>query len=94
MKDEQVAAKRAPGEVWREADGLHIEVRGLPPPEPLVRIIRQIENAAGAGSLIVHHDRDPVLLYGELAERGWTATRIGGDDIDASEVRLKLARAA
>jgi hypothetical protein len=93
MNDVRVGRKRAPGEVWRDADGLHIDVRGLPPPEPLVRIIRQVEHATDATPLIVHHDRDPVLLYGELAERGWTATRIAGDDLDA-EVRLRLERTA
>jgi hypothetical protein len=38
----------------------------------------------------VHHDRDPVMLYGELAERGWTAERI---DASAGEVRLRLEHA-
>jgi hypothetical protein len=39
----------------------------------------------------VHHDRDPKLLYPELAELGWTAERIEGNP---GEVRLKLERAA
>jgi hypothetical protein len=40
--------------------------------------------------VIVHHERDPVLLYGELAERGWTVEHVDGDP---GEVRLKLERA-
>lgn len=87
------AGRRAPGETWREADGLHIEVRGLPPPEPLVRIVRCIDAAADDTPVIVHHDRDPALLYMELAARGWSARRIEGEGVAAGEVRLKLERA-
>jgi uncharacterized protein (DUF2249 family) len=81
---------RAPGEQWREADGIHIEVRGLPPPDPLVLILRLIDSLADATPVIVHHDRDPQLLYPELAERGWTATQIEGE---ADELRLQLESA-
>ncbi len=88
MSEQAACGRRAPGEVWREDDGVHIDVRGLPPPEPLVRIIRQIELAADP--LIVHHECNPLLLHVELAHRGWTARRLQGDGIDASEVRLKL----
>ena len=75
---------------WTDADGVHIDVRGLPPPEPLVAIVALIESIRDATPVIVHHDRDPVMLYGELAEHGWTAERI---DTVAGEVRLKLERA-
>ena len=81
---EGAAARARP---WREADGLHIDVRGLPPPEPLVAILRLIEAVADASAVTVHHDRDPQLLYPELAERGWGAERIAGA---AGEVRLRL----
>ena len=77
------------GEPWREADGLHIDVRGLPPPQPLVAILRLVEASTDATPLTVHHDRDPQLLYPELAERGWVAERIDGD---AGEFRLRLRR--
>lgn len=73
---------------WHETDGAHIDVRGLPPPEPLVAILSLVrELATGATPVIVHHDRDPQLLYPELAELGWTAERIEGDP---GEVRLRL----
>ena len=72
---------------WHDADGTHIDVRGLPPPQPLVQILRLVAGADGA--VIVHHDRDPQLLYPELAQIGWSAERIDGD---AGEVRLRLAR--
>jgi hypothetical protein len=80
---------RAPGEQWRDSDGLHIEVRDLAPPGPLVAIVRLVESVHDATPVIVHHDRDPQLLYGELADRGWIATPIEGDP---GEFRLRLER--
>ena len=73
------------------ADGCwHIDVRGLSPPQPLVAILRQVDRQGHDGrALVVHHDRDPALLYPELAERGWCAERIDGDP---GEVRLRLRR--
>ena len=80
---------RQPGERWDDADGVHIEVRGLAPPAPFVQIIRLIESLPVASAIIVHHDRDPLPLYDELAQRGWSARPIEGD---AGEFRLRLAK--
>jgi len=75
---------------WRDAQGEHIDVRGLPPPQPLVAILRLVLEQGQAGTaVIVHHDRDPLLLYPELTERGWYAERIEGAP---DEVRLRLSR--
>ncbi|GAB3774702.1 hypothetical protein GCM10028796_49500 [Ramlibacter monticola] len=72
---------------WME-DGLaHIDVRGLPPPQPLVAILRRVHTLAAQEALVVHHDREPMLLYPELAEIGWEAERIAAP---AGEVRLRL----
>jgi len=89
-------AEREPGPLararrWVDADGLHIDVRGLAPPEPLVAIVSLIESIAD-DTVIVHHERDPQLLYPELAERGWRAERIAGSD--PGEFRLRLERDA
>ena len=75
--------------IWVETDATHIDVRGLPPPEPLVQILRLVAQLPARAVLIVHHDRDPLLLYPELLELGWWADRIEGE---AGEVRLRLAR--
>ena len=80
----EAAAKR-----WVEADGIHVDVRGLPPPEPLVAILAVVLDAPHDTAVIVHHERDPQLLYPELAELGWGAQRL---DAPAGEVRLRLAR--
>ena len=77
---------------WSDADGEHIDVRGLPPPQPLVAILRLVreQGDVGGAAVIVHHDRDPQLLYAELAEIGWLAERI---EAEPGEVRLRLERA-
>ena len=73
---------------WRDDQGdEHIDVRGLPPPQPLVAILRLVREVQGA--VIVHFDRDPLGLYPELAEIGWHAERL---DAPAGVVRLRLAR--
>ena len=77
------------GRHWRDDDGHHIDVSDLPPPEPMVAILELIDRPAMTGPVIVHHTREPVLLYPELAERGW------GHEIITREpgrVRLKLER--
>lgn len=76
------------GRRWREADGWHIDVRGLGPPQPLVAVLRLVESVKHDRTpVIVHHDRDPVMLYPELAERDWLAVPIEGSP---GEVRLFL----
>lgn len=73
--------------IWSEPDGLHIDVRGLPPPQPLVRIMQLV--LGGETEVIVAHlDRDPTLLYPELAQAGWGAEPLAGEP---DEVRLRLA---
>jgi hypothetical protein len=64
-------------------------VRGLAPPQPLVQILRLVAAAPPRRVVIVHHDRDPKLLYPELLQLGWWAERIAGDP---GEVRLLVAR--
>jgi hypothetical protein len=84
-------APGSPARRWTAADGIHVDVRGLAPPQPFLAIVRLLESIGDATTpVIVHHERDPVLLYGELAERGWTVERV---DAGPDEVRLKLERA-
>ena len=75
---------------WTAAGGVHIDVRGLAAPEPLVAILALIESIDDRTPVIVHHERDPAMLYPELAELGWTATPV---DSEPGEVRLRLERA-
>lgn len=80
---------------WMTADGLHLDVRGLEPPEPMVEILRLLEGGAVSCPVIVHLDRDPIFLYPELDERGWAHERIVsecGDPACADEIKLRLTR--
>ena len=74
---------------WREEDGIHIDVRKLPPPDPLRAIIRLIESLKGGETVVVHHEREPHFLAPELAERGWRIARMASEVVN---VRLWLER--
>ncbi|HSO43010.1 MAG TPA: DUF2249 domain-containing protein, partial [Rhodospirillales bacterium] len=62
--------------IWRSGDVVHIDVRGLHAPRPLVAILTLIDGGSHRGHIVVHHDRDPLYLYPELEERGWRSTRL------------------
>lgn len=74
---------------WREEDGIHIDVRMLKPPMPLRAIVRLVEATAEDATIVVHHERDPVFLYPELAERGW---RVARKEDAFANIRLWLVR--
>ena len=74
---------------WREDDGIHMDVRKLTPPNPLLAIIRLIESIKGNETVVVHHDREPQLLAPELAERGWRIARMAREVVN---IRLWLER--
>lgn len=74
------AAGRDPsGRIWEEGDRVHIDVRGLPAPQPMTAILRLIDHGPHHGEIVVHHEREPVYLLPELAERGWTIENLSGE---------------
>jgi uncharacterized protein (DUF2249 family) len=75
-------------EPWKADDGTHLDVRGLQPPEPMTRVLDLIDQG-GLDSLVLHHDREPVLLYPMLGERGWSCLSV--EHLEG-EVRVRLAR--
>lgn len=80
--------------VWQGVDGVHIDVRGLNPPEPMIEILKLLDRDDIA-SVIAHLDREPIFLYPELDERGWSYETLPTECGDAScehEVRLQLVR--
>ncbi len=90
-KDETQYDREIPRQrIWLEDDGPHIDVRGLDPPEPMVMILELLEKPDTGAAVTVHHEREPLFLYPELAERGWSHALIPGDE---GEVRLRLERA-
>jgi len=58
--------------VWRTVDAVHIDVRDLEPPEPMIAILRTIDEGTVDTALIAHLDREPIFLYPELDDRGWS----------------------
>ena len=51
--------------------------------------LEAIDEHAIEGPIVVHHERDPVFLYPELAERGWQGEIVFEDE---REVRLLVKR--
>lgn len=58
--------------IWRTADAVHIDVRNLEPPGPMVAILQAIDGGEVDTALIAHLDREPIFLYPELDDRGWS----------------------
>ncbi|WP_337865532.1 DUF2249 domain-containing protein [Ignavibacterium sp.] len=52
---------------------IEIDVRELPPPEPMMKIFEKLPEVDDETILLVHHHREPVMLYPKLEERGFEA---------------------
>ena len=48
-----------------------IDVRGLEPPQPMVRVLEALDELGPGSRLEVLHDRRPVFLYPQLDDRGF-----------------------
>ncbi len=53
-----------------EAPAQTLDNRGLPPPEPMVRTLQALEGVPAGAVLEVFVDREPLILYSELRQRG------------------------
>ena len=80
-------SNEAPGASWQDEDGLHVDTRGLAPPDPLVAVLWHISQPGQDGPVIVHFDRNPVHLFAELDRLGWTHEYLHRD---VGEVQLIL----
>ena len=60
---------------------IEIDVRELPPPEPMMKIFEKLSEVDDKTILLVHHHREPLMLYPKLEERGFEAisNKIGGN---------------
>lgn len=82
---------------WFTPDGLHLDVRGLDPPGPMVAILRLIDSGEAGNAMTVHLDREPIFLYPELEDRGWSHQLLPGawdDAACARGVNVRLVRTA
>ncbi|MBI4532227.1 MAG: DUF2249 domain-containing protein [Candidatus Latescibacteria bacterium] len=59
-----------------EPEVIELDVRELEPPEPMIRILEALPRIGERGLLVVHHHREPLLLYEKLTQRGYTAKTI------------------
>jgi uncharacterized protein (DUF2249 family) len=50
---------------------IQLDTRGMDPPGSLVRILTTLETLGDGQSLVAHIDREPLLLFPELLNRGW-----------------------
>ena len=48
-----------------------LDVRGLEPPQPMLRVLETLERLGPGQELEMRHDRRPVFLYPQLEERGF-----------------------
>ena len=58
-----------------------LDNRGLVPPEPMQRTLSRLEEIAVGSVLVIHNDRVPVFLLGQLDDDGYPyETRAQSDD--------------
>jgi uncharacterized protein (DUF2249 family) len=84
-------AEAAPGAAGPEklpaaaGDTVRVDVRGLEPPLPMVRVLEAVETLAPGQRLEVWHDRRPIFLYPQLEARG---CRHATDEPEPGVVRI------
>lgn len=52
---------------------IELDVRELSPPEPMMKILENITSVDDKTVMVVHHHREPMMLYPKLEERGYSA---------------------
>lgn len=57
---------------WRTADAVHLDLRGLEPAESTATILQAIDAGEIDCALVAHLDSEPITLYPELEDRGWS----------------------
>jgi uncharacterized protein (DUF2249 family) len=68
---------------------VQLDVRGLEPPLPMVRVLEAVEALAPGQRLEVLHHRRPIFLYPQLEERGY---RHATDELEPGLVRIAIWR--
>jgi len=74
-----------------EGDMALLDVRGLEPPEPMVRILERLDMLRPGQRLVVLHERRPMLLYPQLDERGFLHDT---EEVEPGLVRIVVRRPA
>ena len=66
-----------------------LDVRGLEPPHPMLRVLELVDRLAPGQRLLVIHERRPLLLYPQLEERGF---RHETEELGPGEFRITIWR--
>lgn len=72
-----------------EAPTRRLDVRGLEPPEPIVKILDALERLGPGETLEVIHERRPMLLYPQLDDRGFVHET---DEAERGVTRIRIRR--
>ena len=83
--------RERPTTVLPESGQRVLDVRGLEPPEPMVRILAELERLEPGQHIEVLHERRLTLLYPQLDERGFTHET---DEPEPGVVRIIIRRGA
>ena len=75
----------------RASRSIRLDVRGLEPPQPMVRVLQEAERLKRGAELEVHHDRRPTFLYPQLDDRGFVHET---DEPEPGLVRIRIRRRA
>lgn len=51
---------------------VQLDARGLEPPQPMMKILEAVAALPAGATLAAHTDRQPLLLYPILEQRGFT----------------------
>lgn len=55
-----------------ETHTVNLDARGLEPPRPMMKILEAVAVLPENATLAAHTDRQPLLLYPQLEQRGFT----------------------
>lgn len=77
---------------WLSDGRMHLDVRDLPPPQPMIEILRVLESGLADHELVAHVPHMPVHLLPEVEERGWS-WQILSDQPEGTQILLTLGDA-
>lgn len=64
---------KTPSAHTERPDVIEMDVRDLEPPEPMIKILGKVRELDEKTILLVHHHREPMMLYEKLEEIGFQA---------------------
>ncbi|MDP2363074.1 MAG: DUF2249 domain-containing protein [Ignavibacteria bacterium] len=73
LGDEKSSGPKVPSKEVDYKNVIELDVRELAPPEPMVKIFETLSQVDENTVLLVHHHREPMMLYPKLEERGYEA---------------------